>query len=360
MTEGTLAPAATDDDPEAFAGHLFGWLNGAGAILLLDVAHRSGLLEAVAQGTGTSEEVAERAGLSERHVRELLNGLTSARVLAYEPASRRYTLPPAHAACLTGTGPLNYAPATAFLGVMARYVEPVVRTVRKGGGIAYPAYRPDFTDLMDQGMRRVYDALLVQGYVPAVAGLHDRLHAGCRVADLGCGTGHVDNLLAAAYPASTFTGYELADDALARATAEADTMELANVRFERLDVRQLPLDPPFDVIFAFDAIHDQADPAAVLARAHNALAPGGLFVMVDVYVSSHPEDNVGHPMAPWLYTASLFHCMQVSLAENGAGLGTCWGWQTAAKMLADAGFRDVTVIPTPGGDPMNAIFTGRR
>jgi hypothetical protein len=82
--------------------------------------------------------------------------------------------------------------------------------------------------------------------------------------------------------------------------------------------------------------------------------------MIDINLSNQPEDNITHPMGAWLYTTSLFHCMQVSLAEHGAGFGTCWGWQTATHMLEQAGFRDVTVITAPAGDPMNAIFAARR
>ena len=137
-------------------------------------------------------------------------------------------------------------------------------------------------------------------------------------------------------------------------------MDLSNVSFEQRDVATVPTEPPLDVILAFDAIHDQADPAGVLASAHAALRPDGMFVMIDMNISSAVEDNVDNPMAPWLYTASLFHCMQVSLAEGGAGLGTCWGRQTAEQMLSDAGFRRVTTIPAPADDPMNAIFTARR
>ncbi len=357
----TQTPSTTDDlqaQTQAFTAQLFGWVNGAGAALLVDVAHRTGLLEAAAKGPGTSAELAARAGLSERHVRELLDGLTAAGVFTYEPGERRYTLPAAHAVCLTGTGPTNFASATAAVGFGGRYVERVVDTVRNGGGIPYAAYRPEFTEHMDQLMRRVYDALLLDGYVPAVAGLAERLQAGARVADLGCGTGHVINLLAGAYPQSSFVGYDLDDDALQRARTEADQLGLTNASFERVDVVELPVAPALDVILAFDAIHDQADPAGVLARARDALAPDGLFVMIDVYLSSNVEDNVGHPMGPWLYTASLFHCLQVSLARQGAGLGTCWGWQTASRMLGEAGFSDITVIPAPAGDPMNAIFVG--
>jgi SAM-dependent methyltransferase len=356
----TAESAAAESDAQAFVGQLFGWVTGAGITMLIDVAAKTGLLEAAALGPGTSEELARRAELSERHVRELLNGLTTAAVFTYDPASKVYALPPSRAMCLTGDGPMNFSTTTAFLGVLAGFVDRVVGTLRNGGGIPYAEYRPTFTHLMDQGMRRVYDAHLIDGYVPAVDGLHERLAAGARVADFGCGTGHVDNLLGHTYPSSAFIGYDLADDALAAAKAEAAHMGLSNVSYERRDVAAIPTSPPFDVIFAFDAIHDQANPAAVLARAHAALQPDGLFVMIDMNMSSHVEDNVGNPLAPWLYTASLFHCMQVSLAEGGAGLGTCWGRQTAEHMLGEAGFTDIHIIPAPTGDPMNAIFTARR
>jgi SAM-dependent methyltransferase len=360
-TLNRTTPAGTPDaEAEAFVGQLFGWVTGAGITMMLDVAGRTGLLTAAAAQPGTSQQLADRAGLSERHVRELLNGLTTAGVFSYDPGTATYTLPPSRAMCLTGDGPLNFSTTTAFVAVLAQFGDRVVDTVRHGGGIPYEAYRPQFTQLMDRGMRRVYDAQLLDGYIPAVAGLGDRLDAGARVADLGCGTGHVDNLLGQAYPTSTFTGYDLAPDALEAARAEAARMGLHNVTFEQVDVTAIPIDPPFDVIFAFDSIHDQADPAGVLARAHRALAPGGLFVMIDMNTSSDVEDNVTNPLAPWLYTASLFHCMQVSLAEGGAGLGTCWGRQTAERMLHDAGFADVATIPAPTGDPMNVIFSARR
>jgi SAM-dependent methyltransferase len=359
-TDGNIGTEPSPGEVEEFTTRFFGWLQGGAATLLINVAHRTGLLAAAVEGPGTSAELAARGGLSERHVRELLDGLTAIGVFTIDPDSRRYALPPAAAACLTGDGPSNFAPTTSYLPFMGGITPAVADTVRNGGGIGYEAYRPEFTELMDQGLRRVYDALLLPGYVPSVDGLHEKLSGGCRAADLGCGTGHVDNLLARAYPGSTFVGYDLADDALEQARTEAAGMGLDNVRFERMDVRQIPTEPPFDVVFAFDAIHDQADPAGVLARVHDALAPGGLFVMIDVYMSSNVEDNVGHPMAAQMYGASLFHCMQVSLAVGGAGLGTCWGWQKAVEMLEAAGFSDVAVVPAPGGDPMNAIFVGHR
>ena len=189
----------------------------------------------------------------------------------------------------------------------------------------YAAFRPEFTDVMDALGRGTFDELLVDAYLPLVPGLAERLAAGARVADVGCGTGHAMVLLAAAYPASTFVGYDLADDAVARARSEAAAAGLANARFEVRDAAGLTVEEPFDVVFVFDAIHDQVDPAAVLARIHAALAPGGTFVMVEPRASSDLAGNLANPLAPMLYSTSTLHCLTVSLAGGGAGLGAAWG-----------------------------------
>jgi len=114
-------------------------------------------------------------------------------------------------------------------------------------------------------------------------------------------------------------------------------------------------EPKFDVIFAFDTIHDQADPATVLERAHDALAPDGLFVMVDVKGTSDVQEDIKNPFAPFYYGVSLLHCMTVSLAQGGAGLGTMWGEKVARRMLAEAGFTGIEVIDAPR--PQNVIYT---
>ena len=125
------------------------------------------------------------------------------------------------------------------------------------------------------------------------------------------------------------------------------------------DVRELPLDPPFGAVFAFDAVHDQADPAGVLARVHAALEPGGVFVMVDIKAATELAGNVGNPLAPWLYGVSTLHCLTVSLAQDGAGLGTVWGEERAREMLGDAGFVDVAVHDVPD-DPFNSVYVAHK
>lgn len=359
-TATTLAPAAPAEDPMAFAGSLLSWINGATVVLGIDVGHRAGLFESLARiGPSTPGEFASAAGLSERHVREWLDLMTTGGVVSYDAITGLYRLPAGATTCLTGDSPMNMAAATAVLAFSAKHVDAVSRTLVEGGGIPYSAYRPEFTDLMDAMSRKRYDAELISGYVQPVAGLVQRLETGIRVADLGCGSGHVVNLLGRAFPASHFTGYDLAEDALAAATAEAADYRLDNVEFEALDVASLSTDEPFDLVTAFDAIHDQAAPRRVLACARAALAGDGMFLMVDVKASSRVEENLGNPMAPWLYGASLFHCMQVSLAEGGEGLGTAWGVQRAKELLAEAGFGEVTLLDAPASDPMNVIYVCR-
>jgi SAM-dependent methyltransferase len=358
MTGSTLETV----DParvEAFAGRLFELYTGGLLTFLVDIGHRTGLFAAAAAGPATSAELASRADLQERYVREWLGAMVTGGILEHDPEAGTYRLPAEHAACLTGPGSGNLAPLSRLDTHLAKHVDAVARAFREGGGVPYAEYRPEFTDVMDAMGRGGFDELLVGEYVPLVPGLAERLAAGARVADVGCGTGHAIVLLAAAYPASTFVGYDLADDAIVRARSEAAAAGLANARFEARDAAQLTVAEPFDVVFVFDAIHDQVAPAAVLERIDAALAPGGTFVMVEPRASSDLAGNLDNPVAPLLYSVSTLHCLTVSLAGGGAGLGAAWGEELARSMLADAGFVDVAVHEAPG-DPLNAVFVATR
>jgi SAM-dependent methyltransferase len=333
----------------------FGSYTGGMVTLMIDIGYRTGLFEAAATGPATSAELATRAGLQERYVREWLGAMVTSGIFEYDPAAGTYKLPMEHAVCLTGGGASNVARLSLFTSMLGKHVGAVATAFREGGGVPYSEFRPEFTDVMDTMSRNVFDEALVNGFLPLAPGVTELLTSGARAADVGCGTGHALVLLGKAFPASTFVGYDMADDALARARAEAASVGVTNVSFEICDVARLEVDPPFDVIFSFDTIHDQVDPAAVLANIFGALAPGGSYVMVEPYASSNLEDNVGNPMAPLMYAVSTLHCMTISLAHDGAGLGTAFGEQKARQLLADAGFGDVTVNPAPG-DPLDAVY----
>jgi SAM-dependent methyltransferase len=176
---------------------------------------------------------------------------------------------------------------------------------------------------------------------------------------VGCGSGRALHLMAETYPRSRFTGYDFSEEAVAAAKREAGQRGLGNVRFETRDAAELGVTERFDLITAFDAIHDQARPDAVLAAIARALRPAGLFLMQDIAGSSHVHRDIEHPLGPFLYTVSCMHCMTVSLAEGGAGLGAMWGAETAQRMLAEAGFGKVEVKSLPH-DVINFYYIARR
>ncbi len=350
-----MTTTESDIEVEEFAGRLMGVYTGALLSAMIDVGQRTGLFEAAGQGEATSSGLAERAGLHERYVREWLGAMVTGGFFDYDPAGQTYRLPAAGAACLTGPGGGNLAPLSRLNTHLTEHVAEVARAFRAGGGVPYAAYQPDFTDVMDAAGRGGYDSELVHSWLPLAPGLSDRLGAGARVADVACGTGHALAVLGRAFPYSTFVGYDRSELAIVRARAEAAGDGLTNVSFEVTDAARLHPDGLFDAVFVFDAIHDQAEPQTVLNNIFRALVPGGRFFMKEPRVSSNLADNVGNPLAPVVYAVSTLHCLTVSLAEGGAGLGTAWGEQKALQMLAEAGFCDVTVHDVPT-DPMDAIF----
>lgn len=361
----TTATDASEDPPidaakvEAFSERLFGHFNSSFVTYMVDVGHRTGLFDALSRGPATSSALAARSGLQERYVREWLGAIVTAGVADYESTTEQYSLPVEHAACLAGDTPLNVAPLSLLSGLLAQHIQPVARSFREGGGVPYSQYRPDFTDVMDGLGRATFDALLVDVIVPLAGELRERLEEGIDVADIGCGTGHTTNLLARGFPKSRFIGYDIAVDAIDRARAESAEYGLNNVSFEVQDVAQLPAQESLAAVFAFDAIHDQTDPAGVLAGVHEALVPGGIFAMFDIRASSHLENNLDNPMAPMLYGISTLHCMTISLAEGGAGLGTVWGQELALKMLGDAGFVETAVHEVPH-DPLDSLYVAHK
>ncbi len=164
--------------------------------------------------------------------------------------------------------------------------------------------------------------------------------------DAGCGRGMALLNLAARFPRSRFRGVDLSEEAIAWATAEATGRGLANVSFVAADLTDFDrsaASAQYDLVFTFDAVHDQAKPARLLRGIHRTLKRDGVYIMQDIHAHSHVHENLDNPMAPLLYTVSCMHCMTVSLAQDGDGLGAMWGRELARRMLAEAGFRQVEI-----------------
>ncbi len=345
---------------EAFAGQMVGMLNSAMLAIMTSVGHRTRLFDKMAtMAPATRDQIAEEAGLNERYVREWLGAMVTGGVIDYDPAGQTYRLSPEHAASLTrAAGPGNLATITQFLALCGTVEDGIVESFQHGGGVPYSKFGK-FQELMAEESAGVVDATLLEVTLPLIPGIVKRLEQGIEVLDVGCGQGHAINTMARAFPKSRFTGYDFSEEGVAAGKKEAKSWGLSNSKFAVKDVATIDDKAAFDLITAFDAIHDQAHPGRVLKGIADALRPGGTFLMVDIAASSNLEENLQHPLAPMLYSISTLHCMTVSLALGGDGLGTVWGEQLACKMLAEAGFTNVDVKSVEG-DIMNAYYVATK
>lgn len=349
MTE-LRAPTSTEQLEE----RLTQALNDGALGLMISIGHRTRLFDVLADlPPATSIDIARAAGLDDRYVREWLGAMTTSRLVEHDAVAGTYRLPAEHAALLTrGAGPTNLASSFQWLAVLGAAETRVVESFQKGGGLAYDEY-PRFHEVMAEESDKTTLSALLESIIPLVPGADARLEAGIDVLDVGCGIGAALLRLAETYPDSRFTGIDGCADAVERAREGATRRGLRNVRFVDGDAAEL--EGRFDLITAFDAIHDQAKPDVVLSRIRRALAPGGAFLMQDIKAASGHAANLDHPMGTFVYTISCMHCMSVSLGQGGMGLGAAWGEQTARSMLAEAGFEQVSLHELDH-DPLNFYF----
>lgn len=329
---------------EAFADRLVGALNEGALMLMTSIGHRTGLFDALNElPPSNSEEIARSAELNERYVREWLGAMTVSKVVEYDDKSDKYHLPKEHAAFLTrAAAPDNIAVFAQYIPLLGAVEDDIARCFKEGGGVPYSRY-PRFHQVMAEDSGQTVLSSLFEHILPLVPGLTEKLEKGIRVADMGCGRGKAINMLAQRFPNSEFLGVDLSAEAIASAKSEARTKNLSNVKFIAKDLTRFEddaLKEEFDLVTTFDAVHDQAQPLALLKGIYKSLKSGGIYLMQDIHSAGHVHGNLDHPVGPLLYTISCMHCMTVSLAQGGEGLGAMWGQSTAKKLLNEAGFGD--------------------
>jgi ubiquinone/menaquinone biosynthesis C-methylase UbiE len=328
-----------------FAERLLGTLNQGALCLMISVGHRTGLFDALRNSApATSAEIAAGADLNERYVREWLGAMVTGRIIDVDPSTGRFSLPPEHAAFLTRpAGADNLAVFAQYIPLLGSVEDDIVECFKKGGGVPYSKF-PRFHDVMAEDSGQSVMSSLESHIVPLVPDLAQRLATGIQMLDVGCGRGRIINRLAELYPKSRFTGMDLSSEAILSAWEEAAEKKLRNVEFIVADLSRFDETAEyeaFDWVTTFDAIHDQAKPLSVLRGIHRTLRPSGVYLMQDIKGSSEIHKNLDHPLGPLLYTVSCMHCMTVSLAQNGEGLGAMWGEEKTREYLQKAGFRSV-------------------
>ncbi len=328
---------------ESFGERIVEIMNHSALGLMTSIGYRTGLFEAMKrlEHWASSEEIADAAKLNERYVREWLGAMSAGKIVDTDDSGTQFHLPASHAAMLTDDGEGEcLAHLTQYIPLLGSVEDQILECFEKGGGVPYSAY-PRFHEVMADDSRQSVVSCLIDDILPLVPGLTMALKNGISVLDVGCGRGIALQLMAEAFPRSRFVGYDLSEEAVSYARRSAARSGLTNLDFEARDLTNFDETAPeaaFDLVTAFDAIHDQARPDRVLSGIRKTLKATGTFLMQDIGASSNVAENKDHPIGPLLYTISCLHCMTVSLAQGGLGVGAMWGEQLTKEFLANAGF----------------------
>jgi len=341
----------SQEQAENFAEKLVTTMNAGALCLMLSIGHRTGLFDVMSQlPPATSSIIAEKSGLQERYVREWLGAMVTARVVDVNPMTLEFSLPEEHAAFLTrAAGGDNISVFTQYIAVLGSVEDDIVHCFSHGGGVPYDKFKR-FHEVMAEDSGQSVLTALESHILPLVPELRERLLSGLQMIDVGCGRGLILTTLAERYPHSRFVGIDISADAINFARSEAKRNELDNVEFviaDMSDFDQRAQPESFDFITTFDAIHDQAKPLNVLKGIYNALKPEGIYLMQDISGTSHVHKDIDHPIGTFLYTISCMHCMTVSLAQGGEGLGAMWGEEKTREYLCCAGFKNIETHRLP-------------
>ena len=334
---------------DALVGRLLTSATGALELLHVYVGYKLGLYRQVAgHGPLTAHELAERAGISVRYAREWLEQQAVAGILMVD-AGNRFRLPPAHAEVLTDHDSLSFlAPLSTGVVSVASVMPEVLQAFRTGGGVPYEAYGEDMRSSIAELNRPGFLKLLGTQWFPAILELDARLRADppAQVADVGCGTGWSSIGIARAYPKVTVHGFDLDAASIKEAKRNAGASGVADrVKYGIRDAADPRLAGKFDVVTAFETIHDMSNPVGALHAMRGLVREGGFVVIADEKVAEEftaPGDDIERLMYGW----SAVHCLAVGMVEPGsAGTGTVMRPSRLREYARAAGFKDVEVLP---------------
>ncbi len=323
-----------------FVGKVLDDLGAANSTVLALIGDRLGLYRAMADGGPcTPAELANRTGTAERYVREWLFNQAAGGYVEYDPASQRFTLPPEHAMVLADESSPVYAAGGFQVASDLFAVEPRIRDAFcSGAGVAWHEHTQDLFAGVERFFRPSYAAYIATGWIPSLEGVDERLRAGARVADIGCGHGASTVIMATAYPSSTFAGFDYHAASIERARELAGAQGVsARVAFEVAAATTYP-GTGYDLVCFFDCLHDMGDPVATCRHALETLAPNGVVMIVEPFANDRLEDNL-NPVGRVYSAASALVCVPSSLAQDGAAaLGAQAGEARMRAVLSEAGF----------------------
>jgi SAM-dependent methyltransferase len=353
-----MAAAIDDAKFHAFVGKMLGDLGGAMSVPTVRLGLRLGLFDALADSPATAAELARRAGgLHERYVREWALAQSANGYIDYDPASEQFSLSPEQAMVFHHRdSPVYLAGAFELVAAMIEAEPKVEECFREGKGVRWGDHAGCLFCATGAFFRPGYVNNIVQAWIPALDGVEAKLHAGARVADVGCGVGFSTLLMAEAYPGSNFVGYDFHEPSIDEARRHAGEHGLGDrVRFEVATAKDIA-EQGFDLITMYDCLHDMGDPRGCAGHMRRILAPGGSWMIVEPIAGDAPAQNM-NPVGRLYYNASTMICVPTSLdQEVGEGLGAQAGEAKLTEVIRQGGFESVQRV-TEG--PFNMVLQAR-
>jgi 2-polyprenyl-3-methyl-5-hydroxy-6-metoxy-1,4-benzoquinol methylase len=346
----------TEDRLDAFLGKAVGDLGAAASAVLVLIGDELGLYSALVGQRLSAEELAQKTGTSERYIREWLANQAASGYIEYDESSGTYYLNDEQTACLADPeGPVDLPGAYQIIRDLFAVRDRAVENFRNGHGMEWGEHHPCLFEGTERFFRAGYNANLVSSWLPALDGAVEKLNAGGRAADVGCGHGASTILMAQAFPGSQFVGIDYHGPSIDTARERAAELGVNNVSFEVADATSYTAGD-YDLIAFFDSLHDMADPSGAARHCREALRADGHCLLVEPFAHDNLSDNL-NPVGRLFYAASSLICVPVSLAQQGPALGAQAGEQRLRKVMVDDGgftqFRRATQTP------FNLIFEAR-
>ncbi len=343
---------------EELAFRVVGDMGGSFTMALGYIGDRLGIFAAMADvGPLTSTELAEKTGLNERYVREWAKAMVASEYIDYDPESSKYLMTDEQAFVLANEdSPMFVGGAFHFTTPSIWKVPDVMKAFQNGGGVSYTELPEDIPEAIERFFRPGYIHFLATEWLPTVQGLQAKLEEGARVADVGCGCGQSTVAIAKAYPKSKIVGIDNDAKSIDRARKLAQKNRV-NAEFLCAPADEVGSNEKFDLICSFDCIHDMVDPHGTLRAIREAQKEDGVYFWSEPNASDKPHEN-RNPVGRAFSSISPLHCMTVSLAHGGEGLGTVIGENGARELAQKAGFSSFEKLAIE--NPFNQFFALRR
>jgi SAM-dependent methyltransferase len=323
-----------------FMGRFVGDLGAVMHAATIVVGDQLGLYKKLADGPSDVETLARKTETEPRYLREWLSAQAASGYVEYDPATQRFSLSEEQAFALAQEGSPAFIPG-AFQIAVAQFkaIPKMAKAMQTGLGLGWHEHDSALFHGTERFFRPGYAANLVNGWIPALEGVEDRLKAGAKVADIGCGHGASTIIMAQAYPKSSFRGFDYHGPSIEYARKVAKDAGVADrVSFEVARAQDFP-GGDYDLVAIFDALHDMGDPVGAAAHVRKSLQPDGTWLIVEPFANDKLEDNL-NPVGRVFYSASTFICTPASRSQEvGACLGAQAGEARLREVVTKGGFK---------------------